>query len=109
MIYENIITHDTNDLIITKNGFMLKNGEYIINASITFKSSVNTNILTVITDSDNAKLSSINGIFAKVGEVCNLVNFGLASGVDKLINIIIRSEFDTDIEIIDWSILFTKI
>ena len=42
LIDDNIIVHDTNDLVIMENGVMLKNGEYTINASITFKSSVDT-------------------------------------------------------------------
>lgn len=108
-VNDSVISHHTNDIELQENGFLLKNGEYTINASLTFKSTVNTNILVTILDSEDTKLSSIGGTFSYAGEICNIVVFGVTRGYNKLIKLIIRSELDTNIEIIDWSILFNKI
>ena len=111
----NLITNgnDSNgNVYVSNNGIVINHHRYKVFCSITFKSSTDCDVLTSLLDntgSKNSKISAICGKTVKKNELITLQTMGITNTDTHLINMIIRCSDDTDLEIVDWCLIMSKL
>jgi hypothetical protein len=98
------------DTMESSDSGILGDGKYSVHAGITFIPTHAGNVILSVVNKSNKTLTSIDGKLLKKNELTTLRVFGMGDITpDSPININIRSDSDMDIQIIDWSILLTRI
>lgn len=103
---------NNNNVHVSNNGIKINHHQYKVFGSVTFKSSVGCDVLVSFldtTDGKEFKISSICGKTVKKEELVTLQTMGVTDINCHLINMIIRCSDNTELEIIDWGLVMTRL
>jgi hypothetical protein len=98
-----------NMIHVSTSGIHLANAYYIAHASVTFLAHSDCNILVCLMDGGNIAISSICGKKLKKNEICTFYTFGMVDSTISLVNLIVRSDTDSVLGLVDWSIIISHL
>jgi len=105
-------SENNNNVYISNDGVNINHHQYKVFGSITFKSIIGCDVLISFLDTTSdkdCKISSICGKTVKKDELVTLQTTGVTGSNCHLINMIIRCSNNTELEIIDWGLVMTRL